>query len=97
MEGLAAFGVVVDVSFYCSFVQLICLYVALSFFKKKNPFVSPKTEVNWFRDFFLLYVSSSLMKGRFNPDFVFILCFFWKNGNTKNQKFLFFNHFHISA
>ena len=28
------------------------------------------------------------MKGRLDPDFVFILCFFWKNGNTKNQKIL---------
>jgi len=25
-------------------------------------------------------------KSRFDPDFVFILCLFWKNGNTKNQK-----------
>jgi len=25
-------------------------------------------------------------KSRFDPDFIFILCFFWKNGNTKNQK-----------
>jgi len=25
-------------------------------------------------------------KGRFDPNFVFILCLFWKNGNTKNQK-----------
>jgi len=33
----------------------------------------------------LLYVFSSLMKGRLDPDFVFILCFFWKNGNTKKQ------------
>jgi len=39
---------------------------------------------------FLLYVFSSLMKGRLDPDFVFILCFFWKNGNTKNQKKILF-------
>ena len=32
-------------------------------------------------------------KSRFDPDFIFILCFFWKNGNKKKpKKFSFFNH-----
>jgi len=41
---------------------------------------------------FLLHVFSIInKKGRFDPNFVFILCLFWKNGNTKNPK-KFFNH-----
>jgi len=47
--------VVVDVSFCYSFVQLICLFAALCFFKTKNHFVLPETEVNLFRFLCFMY------------------------------------------
>ena len=89
-----------DVYFYYSFVQLICLFVVLCFSKKKESF-PPTQDGSELVQGFLLYVFSSLMKGRLDPDFVFILCFFWKKMVIqKNQKrsfffFLLFNHFHI--
>jgi len=58
------------------------------FKKKKQSFRPTREEVNLFRAL-LLYVFSSLRKGRLDPDLVLFCAFSGKNGNTKNQKILF--------
>lgn len=54
---------------------------------KKNPFVPPEMKVYLCRDFCFMYFPS-LIKSRSYPGFAFIFAFFWKNGNTKNQKII---------
>jgi len=85
--------VVADVSFYYSFVQLICLFVALCFSKQKS--FRPTRDGSKLVQGFLLYVFSSLMKGRL----VVLFCAFsGKMVIQKTKKIFFsFNHFHISA
>jgi len=70
---------------------LICpsnAFVRLYDFSKKNPFVPPQAKVNLSRAFASKNYHQSNENDVSFPTFclIFSFVFFWKNGNTKNQK-----------